>query len=233
MLFNIKSVFFLGLMATTYASPISLNNTDVDLENQSLEVRAAVEPMNCGGKVFTEDQIRASISQAKSMIGKPGRYPAHFANKKGKGNEKHISTGGPEGLEYPIKENGGLWTSGMYSLSACCLSFSSRVCILTFLDVKGSPGKYRVVGNKDFKKFMGMTMHIGSPNSGRIQACQTVSDIEKEEEERRKEQEEKSKKQSEEDKKKNEKKEEEKKKKKEQESDNCKRSKKHQKGGCK
>lgn len=132
MLFNIKSVFFLGLMATTYASPISLNNTDVNLENQSLEVRAAVEPMNCGGKVFTEDQIRASISQAKSMIGKPGRYPAHFANKKGKGNEKHISTGGPEGLEYPIKENGGLWTSGMYYLSACCLSFSSRVCILTF-----------------------------------------------------------------------------------------------------
>lgn len=95
------------------------------------------------------------------------------------------------------------------------------------MDVKGSPGKFRVVGNKDFKKFMGMTMHIGSPNSGRIQACRNVSDIKKEEEERRKEQEEKSKKQSEEDKKKNEEK------KKEQESDNCKRSKKHHKGGCK
>jgi len=117
MLFNIKSAFFLGLLATTYASPISPNSTEVDLENRSLEVRAAVEPMKCGGKVFTEDQIKASIDQAKSMIGKPGRYPAHFTNKKGKGNEKHIPTGAPEGLEYPIKENGEVWTSGMYTLS--------------------------------------------------------------------------------------------------------------------
>lgn len=131
MLFNTKSVLFLGLLATTYASPVSLDITDVGLESRSLEARAAVELMKCGSKTFTVDQIEATISQAKSMSDKGGRYPAHFINKKGNGNEKHIPTGGPEGLEYPIKENGEVWTSGMYPLSVCYPYFI-KACVLIF-----------------------------------------------------------------------------------------------------
>lgn len=128
MLFDIKSAFFLGLLATAHASPISLDNTNVELESRSLEARAAVEPINCGGKVFTESQINASIKQAKSMMNQNKSYPAHFVNKKGSGKQKHFPAGGPEGLEYPIKANGDIWTTGMYNCQFAVHIILKPVC---------------------------------------------------------------------------------------------------------
>ena len=80
MLFNLQSVFLLGL--ATFASAAPVTSTEVDAEVSTvhhLEARATIPQhgVKCGTKIFTKAQVTAAISASGVQHGK---YPEKFKN---------------------------------------------------------------------------------------------------------------------------------------------------------
>ena len=121
---NLKSVFVLGLVAVSYASPIAQPDTNV-VEGRSpsvLVARAKVpDTIDCQGQKFSSDDIKAAMKESKTPHGK---YPEKFGNKSGSSKVFDNIPDSTQLWEQPLADP--TWTGN------------------------GSPGKYRVVMKNDY-----------------------------------------------------------------------------------
>lgn len=109
MMFNIKSVFFFGLVAVSTATPSSV-----------LLPRAKIpEVLKCDGKEWTKAQILASKEKARELANSNYAYPDLFGNKDGHGQPIFGAQG--QLWEFPLLDPP--WTS-KYCIS---LSFSYQI----------------------------------------------------------------------------------------------------------
>ncbi|KAI1402974.1 hypothetical protein F4819DRAFT_257446 [Hypoxylon fuscum] len=103
MMFNIKSVFFFGLVAVSTATPSSV-----------LLPRAKIpEVLKCDGKEWTKAQILASKEKARELANSNYAYPDLFGNKDGHGQPIFGAQG--QLWEFPLLDPP--WTNGIEPLT--------------------------------------------------------------------------------------------------------------------
>ncbi|KAI1115948.1 hypothetical protein F5Y14DRAFT_408732 [Nemania sp. NC0429] len=97
---SFKSIFLLGLVAISTASPTPTHE---------LQARAKIpDNLNCDNTQWTSAQIKASIQQARNLESSGYAYPKTFGNKAGNGSPLFSAQG--QLYEFPLTDP--VWNNG-------------------------------------------------------------------------------------------------------------------------